>query len=175
MLYYNRLKQAKSQNSQKYFFSNKKKDYDEKKVGMLFSSLVLFQKSFHKSEQSLKTAISELPIDQSKKVIIESIALENFELLKTTLHENMIQNEAEYSDLEWRFDIEISNRAKNSCFKPNFMYKLKLKDGKDHDAYIDFNSDYSNAKNMLDELENIKAYMKSISYRKLSNPFIKMK
>ena len=64
--------------------------------------------------------------------------------------------------------------GKNTEFKPNFYVKLKLKEG-ENEAFVDFNADYGNLKNMTEELERVSDYMKSISYRKLVGPFKKMK
>jgi ABC-type siderophore export system fused ATPase/permease subunit len=150
------------------------KEFDEKKMTTVFSNLILFLKSHHKGTTGLKAAIQALPIKDSKKRAIEKIAMENFEEIQKSLNENQVNTECEYSDLDWRYDIELSSRGKNTEFKPNYYVKLKLKEG-EKEAFIDFNADYGNLKNMTEELERVGDYMKSISYRKLSMPFKKMK
>ena len=151
------------------------KEHDEKTMGNLFSGLIMFLKSNHKNDVQMKNAISSLPISDAKKKIIERVAMENFEDIQKSLHENQVNTECEYVDIDWRLDVEVSSRSQHTSFKPNYYFKIKLKDDKDNENYMQFNSDYSNIKNMVNELESINDYMRSISYRKLSGPFKNMK
>lgn len=92
------------------------KEFDEKKMTTVFSNLILFLKSHHKGDAGLKAAIQALPIKDSKKNAIQKIALENYEEIQKSLNENQVNTECEYSDVDWRFDIECSSRGKNPAF-----------------------------------------------------------
>ena len=151
------------------------KEHDEKTMSSLFSTLIMFLKSNHKSDAQMKNAVSSQPISDSKKKLIENIAMENFEDIQKSLHENQVNTECEYVDMDWRLDVEVSSRSQHTSFKPNYYFKIQLKDSLDNENFLAFNSDYSNIKNMVSELESVNDYMRSISYKKLSGPFKNMK
>ncbi|KAL4485027.1 hypothetical protein ABPG72_014547 [Tetrahymena utriculariae] len=170
-------------------------EIEEESANQIFPvllKLVSFFAKFNAGEREFKAHLEMIQLNKDKKLLFLQVYITNYNLLQNMnkLFIKNIQkmkesekhlrkalgllerdNEPEYANLRWRFDLQVSSRTNESETKPKILMQLDLLNNGKLEGHI-LETDYANLKHLTDELTSALKLHNSLAQKKIQKKFV---
>ncbi|KAL4473539.1 hypothetical protein ABPG74_022403 [Tetrahymena malaccensis] len=149
-------------------------EIEEESANQIFPvllKLVSFFAKFNAGEREFKAHLEMIQLNKDKKLLFLQKMKESEKHLRKALGLLERDNEPEYANLRWRFDLQVSSRTNESETKPKILMQLDLLNNGKVEGHI-LETDYANLKHLTDELTQALKLHNSLAQKKIQKKFV---